>query len=519
MADIVSKEIMINVGMNETRVAIVEEGTLVEMHIERPENERTIGNIYTGFVDNVIPGINSIFVDIGEKLNGFVHMDEFIKNIIPDDFIIGDYVFTDIDEEISEIEKNTDKRDLKKGDKVLVQVVKEQISTKGPRITSQITIPGRYVVLMPNYYGVRISKKISRVNERKRLRKLITGLIPEDFGIIVRTAAENKDAEVFVRDIISTYNIWKKVIADFKKSETPKLLYKDYDVSASIVRDLFNDDVKRMLIDSKDMFSSVKDYVRSMAPDLLDRVEYYGGDEPIFDKFYNINKDFLISLSREVFMRRGGSIVIEHTEAMVSIDVNSKRYIKNKPQEENSLTINLNAAREIARQLRLRDIGGLVVIDFIDMSEQYNRDRIFNELRNSFRRDPAKISIEPVSRFGLVEMTRQRLKPSIVQTIYEKCPICAGKGIVRSKETIATMIDRWIKNFKYAVHGQEVDLHINIKLQEFLTRFDNNFITATMLKHWVRINVITDNSLNEHSFRFCYPGTQEEVKVENRETD
>ncbi len=515
--DYYDKEILINVGMNETRVALVENGKLVEMHIERPENQRTIGNIYAGFVENILPGINSAFVDIGERLNGFIHLDEFVKNLIPEDYIIGDYEFTDINEEIKELEKSSKRRNISIGDKVLVQVVKEQINTKGPRITSQVTIPGRYVVLMPNYHGVRISKKISKPNERKRLRKLITGLIPDDFGIIVRTAAENKDSDMFVKDIISTYQIWKDAIAEFKKTESPKLLYKDYNVSASIVRDLFNDDVKRVLVDSNELYNSISDYVRNLAPDLLDRVELYNDDEPIFDKFYNINKDFLISLSREVFMRRGGSIVIEQTEAMVSIDVNSKKYSKNKPQEENSLTINLHAAREVARQLRLRDVGGLVVIDFIDMMEQSNRDKVYNELRSSFRRDKAKISIEPVSRFGLVEMTRQRLKPSIVQTVYDRCPTCGGKGIVRSKETISGMIDRWIKNFKYAMNGQEVDLLVNEKLAEFLNSDDKNFITASMLKHWVRINLIIDNSINEHSFRFCYPGTSEEVKFEQKE--
>lgn len=511
----VKKEIIINSSVNETRVAIVENERLVEMYLERPENERTIGNIYAGFVENIIPGMNSLFVDIGETINGFCHLDEFNRTLIPDQFLAGDYEYTSLDKEIIPVKNKKDKKQLQSGNKVMVQVIKEQINSKGPRLTSQISIPGRYVVLMPNYRGVKISKKITKHSERRRLRRLVANLLPDDFGIIVRTAAENKDADIFIRDIMNAYNLWKGIVKNFNKAEKPQLLYKDYDVSASIVRDLFNNDVERVIVDSKELYSSISDYVRNMAPELLERVSYYNSEEPIFDKFYNINRDYVISLSREVYLKKGGSIVIDHTEAMVAIDINSKKFVRNKkPQEENSLTINLSAAREIARQLRLRDLGGLIVIDFIDMLEQSNRDKVFQELRHHLKRDNAKISVEPISRFGLVEMTRQRLKPSLTQTVYENCPFCQGKGIVKSKETITVLIDRWLKNYKYASKLNEVDIKVSSELYEYLTSGLQNKLSSMQIKHWMKVNLYRDTQINPFIFKCYTPGTEKEVTEE-----
>ncbi|MBN2790496.1 MAG: Rne/Rng family ribonuclease [Candidatus Delongbacteria bacterium] len=514
MSDI-EKEILINVSTKETRVAIVENSKLVEMFIERPENERSIGNIYAGYVDNILDGMNSVFVVLGDVQNGFSHLGDFKNDLLPSDILNGKYSFQSIDEDITMIEiQEESKKKLKKNDKVLVQVIKESIGSKGPRITSNVTIPGRYVVLIPNDRGVKISKKISNPAVRRKLNKIVKNLIPDNFGVIVRTAAEKKDIQAFTNDIINTYNIWKKVVKGYKKAEKPTLLYKDDDLAASIVRDLFNEDVSRMIVDSQDLYDDILEYIRNNAPELEGNLFLHDDGDPIFDKYHNINKDYYKSLSREVFLKNGGSIVIDHTEALVAIDVNSKRYVKKRSHEENSFNINMAAAGEIARQLRLRDMGGLIIIDFIDMNDNENKLKVFNELKNSLKLDKAKSSIEPISRFGLVEMTRQRLKPSIVQTIFEDCPTCSGKGIVQSKESISIQLDRWLKNYKFMTSNSMVDIAVNRELKRFLEDKKNNVIQEMMIKNWIKINLIINNSLNLYDFKCYEHGTDKEITKE-----
>jgi len=509
------KEIFINVSTNETRVAIVEDGRLVEMFIERPDNERKIGNIYAGFIDNVVPGMNSVFVNIGEEQNGFSHLEDFRREMLPKKALEGKYIFKSIDEDILPVENESkDWKRLEKGMKAMCQAIKEPIGSKGPRITSNIAIPGRYIVLIPNDSGVKISKKITNHSERRRLNKIVKNLIPDNFGVIVRTAAENKESASFSNDIIATYNIWKKIIKDYKKTDKPKLLYKDYDLAASIVRDIFNDEVSRMVVDSKELYEEIKEYVKNNAPELESSIFLHEDGEPIFDKYYHINKDYYISLSREVFLKTGGSIVIDHTEALVAIDVNSKRFIRNKSQEENIVSLNLTAAKEIARQLRLRDLGGLIVIDFVDMADPENRTKVLNEFQSHLKADKAKISIEQISKFGLVEMTRQRLKPSITQTIYEECPTCGGKGIVKSKESIAVQLDRWLKNYRFNTKNPVVDISMNEELYNFLTVKENRLLLEMLIKNWVKINFKVNNTLPLNDFRCYLPGTETEVTKE-----
>jgi ribonuclease G len=505
------KEIFINVSTNETRVAIVEEGRLVEMFLERPDNERKIGNIYAGFIDNIVPGMNSVFINMGEEQNGFTHLDEFRRDLLPKRVLEGKYVFKSMNEEIQPAVQDKNDRRFEKGSKVIVQAIKEPIGSKGPRVTSDVTIPGRYIVLIPNDHGVKISKKITSHAERRRLNKIVKNLIPEDFGVIVRTAAENKESASFTNDIISTFNIWKKIVKDFKKADKPKLLYKDYDLAASIVRDIFNDEVARMVVDSKELYEEIREYVKNNAPELEKNIILHDDGEPIFDKYYQISKDYYISLSREVYLKTGGSIVIDHTEALVAIDVNSRRFIRNKSQEDNIVSLNLTAAKEIARQLRLRDLGGLIVIDFVDMGDPANREKVLNEFQNFLKADKAKISIEKISRFGLVEMTRQRLKPSLTQTIYEDCPTCSGKGIVKSKETIAVQLDRWLKNYKFNTKNSLVDISLNEELFHFLNHTEKRLLLEMLIKNWIKINFSVNNALSLYDFRCFLPGTTEDI--------
>ncbi len=340
-------------------------------------------------------------------------------------------------------------------------------------------------------------------------------MIPDDFGVIVRTAAEFKETESFTKDILDTYAIWKKVIKDFKKSNAPGLLYADYNLAESIVRDLFNEDVSKIVVDSEELFELIREYLNNVAPELVNRLEYYSEDIPIFDNFYNISRDHYISLSREVYLKNGGSIVLDHTEALVAIDVNSRRFAGKKSHEENSVIVNLAAAKEIARQLKLRDLGGLVIIDFIDMDQQKNRDKIYYELRNYLSTDKAKTTVEPISRFGLIEMTRQRLKPSIVQTVFDKCPSCLGKGIIKSKESIAIQLDGWIKKYKYETNSSELEIRVNTDLYDFLVKDLRSKVLELKIKYWIDINLIEDKSVPAQYFVCINPKTEEQISFKN----
>ena len=426
------KEIVINVAANETRIAITEEGRLAELFVETANKEKMIGDIYLGRVAKVMPGIKAAFIDLGLQQDGFLHFSDIGNRFEEYTAMLGD---EEEDEQAQEKpatvgvevaaggnggessertaypsphEVPTERPNLRpppaarqevqlvKGQEIIVQITKEPVAKKGVRVTSEVSLAGRFLVLLPFDGKVGISKKISSFKEKRRLRKIVQGFLPEGFGVIIRTVAEGKEDESLKKDLEDLVKTWRKVEEMVKTEKAPALLYKDMATTSSVIRDLFSNDVSRVIVDGKTLYREIRAYIQYTSPQLIDKVELHKDKAPIFDK-YGIEKELETSLSRKVWLKSGGYIIIETTEAMVVVDVNSGRYAAKKEQELNSLRTDLEAAREICRQLRLRDIGGIIVCDFIDLDDEKNKRKVFEELKKEFRRDRAKVTVLPMT--------------------------------------------------------------------------------------------------------------------------
>ncbi len=500
------KEIVINSTNEDTRIALLENDKLVEIFVERPDNERMVGDIFKGRVRRVVKGMQAAFIDIGFEQDGFLHFSDMGNEV--------NQLFADIDDEMLEDNKKKKELDpadlLRNGQEIAVQIIKEPISTKGPRVTTELTLPGRFMVLVPNQDRVGISRKISSMKERKRLRQVARKIRPKNFGLIIRTVAEGKDDAALRADMQKLLKTWRRVQNDINASKPPKLIFKDLGMASSIIRDLFTSDVKRVVVDSRKLYREITRYLKEVGSELLSRVEYFKSNDPIFDVF-GIEPELQKSLERKVWMKTGGYLIIEQTEALTSIDVNSGRYFGKKDHERNSLKINLEAAREIARQLRLRDIGGLIVIDTIDMEREENKVRILNEFKKEFARDRAVTRLADMSRFGLVEMTRQRIRPSLIFNITEPCPMCEGTGLVPTQGTVLANIERLIRRYVATDYSRSIIIQTNPRMVEFLNnkRLSRRF--RLMWKYWIKIEVESDPSLKPFEFHILVKKTREDV--------
>ncbi|MEW5875232.1 MAG: Rne/Rng family ribonuclease [Candidatus Zixiibacteriota bacterium] len=460
------KEIIINVGEEETRIAILENDKLVELWYERPEEIKMAGNIYKGIVSSVLPGMQAAFVEIGEARTAFLHVSDIGR--IEDDEDEEDEEEGEPKRELVRREYRANIQDVVKKDQIMmVQVIKEPLGTKGGRLTTQVSIPGRMVVLVPDDDHIRVSKRVTNWAEKRRLRDILTPLRPEGCGLIARTEAEGADEKDFKKDIKDLVKKWKQIQKDYEKKQAPVCLYQELDITGAMLRDIFTEDVERLVIDDKSLYKEAVSFAKRVAPELKDRVELCKSDVPIFD-LYGIEAEIEKMLERKVWFKRGSFLVIDQTEAMVTIDVNTGRYVGKTSQEDTILRANLQAATEVARQVRLRDIGGLIVIDFIDMMHHSNRRKVYEEFKRAFARDRAKNSIAPISEYGLIEMTRQRVRPSILLKLSDPCPTCAGTGRVLSPETVAAKIERWFNRAKVASDVRKFRLVLNPKQAELM---------------------------------------------------
>ncbi|CAN5128117.1 ribonuclease G [soil metagenome] len=465
-----TREILINASPRETRVAILEDDKLVELLVDRPEQRRMVGDIYLGRVEAVLPGIQAAFVDIGTEKSAFLHASDISEDDVDDD--------ADEDEaEESEPDGNGHKpvgrngsegrgkappiQDLlKRGQDIIVQVSKEPISTKGPRVTAQISIAGRFLVYLPAASRVGVSRKIGSSAERQRLREQVKEMMPEKSGgVIVRTVSEDVTAEMLKRELDSLISQWKKVKRKTHFVRAPALVHRESGLTRALIRDLFSANVDSLSVDSKMLYNEVTEYLQAIAPDLIPRVKHHEAQQPLFDSA-GIEREI-----RDIFKRRcelpsGGYIIIEPTEALVSVDVNSGRYTGKRDPEKTILKTNVEAAREVARQVRLRDVGGIIVCDFIDMESKQNRDRVLQELRMHLSRDRARTKAFAVSDLGLVEMTRQRVRQSHWQSMTAPCPTCDGTGRVFTPETIIRRMERSVR--RMIVEGKKE--HVVVKL-------------------------------------------------------
>lgn len=490
-----NKEIIINSTNEETRIVLREDSKVVELFVEAPEHERMVGDIYKGKVSRVLPGMQAVFVDIGLEQNAFLHFSDVTPQY--------QEFFNSSDKNLKNAKRRYEfsvERDLKKGQDILVQIVKEPISTKGCRITSEVTLPGRFVVLIPNQKHIGISRKIADLKERKRLKDIARQILPKDYGIIIRTVAEGKSDKELKKDVNDLVVAWRNLEKDILNKKAPSLIYKDMSMASSIIRDLFTTDITEVHVDSRKMMREISAYVKYVAPHLVHKVIYYKGNDPIFDHF-EVEKEIAKMMDSKVWLNNGGYIIIQPTEAMISIDVNSGKFIGKKDHESNSLKINLEAAREIARQARLRDVGGLIVIDFIDVLEEDNKNKIFLELRKEFAKDRSITKIEPMSKFGLMEMTRQRTRPEVILSMYEPCPKCLGTGLVPTIATTVSRIERWIQRYRSSKGDRRISLQITTDVFNYLNEGRYSKKLRLMWKYWMKIALVRNDQLEIGDFK------------------
>ncbi len=492
------KEIIINSTEHETRVALLEDGRLVEILVKSADEHRIVGNIYKGHIKTVLPGMQAAFVDIGMDKAAFLHSSD-IGRVSHG----GRYDVDDDEEAPAEIIRKAPRAGietvLKEGQDVLVQVIKEPISTKGPRVTSEISIAGRYLVLVPDDNHVRISKRISDWTEKKRLRSVVRQLRPEGFGLIVRTEAEGRNENDFKTDVKRLLKYWNPLKKRSDRMKAPALLHQEMGMVSGLIRDVYSDDVELLVVDNRAVYREIVSFVREIAPALKGRVKLYREKTPIFD-YHEIEPEIEKMMDRRVWIKKGAYLIIDQTEAMVTIDVNTGRFVGRKDQESTILRTNLEAAREVARQIRLRDIGGLIIVDFIDMYSRENRRKLYDEFCHWFRNDRAKRAISPVSDFGLIEMTRERVRPSLMTALSEQCPHCNGLGRVLSKYTMATKIERWFQRAKASSRLAKFNLIVNPGLADFLTNGSGNRVARMANQYHFHINLVRDTTISLQEF-------------------
>ena len=460
------KHIVVNAGLVETRVAVQDGHLLTELYVEREGRRSIVGNIYKGLVSNVLPGMQAAFVDIGLSRDAFLYAGDYTAPRGEDEGGLGREVEEDVaDVDVGDVDAESEPRPhpgappiegvLSRGQEVLVQVSKESLGTKGARVTSFVSIPGRSVVYMPQARHVGVSRRIRDEQERERLREIVKGLRPPTGGYIVRTVAEGKGEEELAADIQFLSRLWTQIQARFEHAPAPSLLHEEMDLTFRAVRDLFSPEVDEFVVDDSDAYDKCLRFTSSLVPQLASRVRLWDKDTPIFESM-GIEKEIEKALRRRVWLKSGGYIVIDHTEALVAIDVNTGKYVGKRDFEETVLKINLEAVGEVVRQIRLRDLGGIIIIDFIDMEQADHRDQVFKALLKALADDKARTNVLAISELGLVEMTRKRVRQSLSSLFCAPCPACKGSGLIKSDATLAAEILRKIQAGARAATGPEV---------------------------------------------------------------
>ncbi|MEE2876565.1 MAG: Rne/Rng family ribonuclease [Candidatus Neomarinimicrobiota bacterium] len=503
------KEILVSETVSERRIALQEDGVLTEFYVEKPDEMGMVGNIYKGKVENVLPGMQAAFVDIGQDINAFLPFSE-INN---PEYLKEASTSEEEDDEPRNKRHGKSSRngkpvpqkdievELQKDQEILIQVIKEPFSGKGPRVTTNLAIPGHLVVLIPNANFIGISKKIWDKYEKRRLRKLIRGFLPDDVGVIVRTESEGKSDTIIKKDFDILLKQWRTLERKADSTEAPNIIFEDIETVSTVIRDLLSNDINKFLIDSRKLHRQTHNYMQNVAPEMTSRLELYRGKTPLFTHC-KIDEQVSKSLRRHVWLKSGAYIIIEHTEAMVVIDVNSGRFLGKGNHEANSLKINLEAAKAVAQQLRLRDIGGLIVIDFIDLQDEANKKKVFNQLRRELKKDRAKVAVSPISEFGLLEMTRQRVRLSLRDSLSDVCPTCNGSGRILSKDAVISEIDSWIRNFRTKRRDRRLTLKLHPEMAEYLEESKKRIMRKFMWKNFVHITVASDETMGPSEYRF-----------------
>ncbi|CAH2030227.1 Rne/Rng family ribonuclease [Trichlorobacter ammonificans] len=497
-----ASELVINVTAQETRLALIEKGTIAELYIERTREKGIVGNIYKGKVVRVLPGMQAAFVDIGLEKAAFLYVADVFDAIEEYENLLDDGKKEEQDEEgaapdyrvLHPIEEL-----LQEGQELLVQVSKEPIGTKGARITSHISLPGRHVVYMPTVDHVGISRRIEDEAERERLREIVDRLRQPGCGFIVRTAAEGKTEDDMKADIQYLAKVWAEIVRKKEKASVPSLIHADLDVVQKVVRDIVTDDVTRIVVDSKPDHDRIVQFMSTFMPKMKSSVELYDEEEPIFD-YYGLEVEISRALGRKVWLKSGGYIIIEQTEALTAIDVNTGRFVGKHNLEDTILKTNLEAVKEIAYQLRLRNIGGIIIIDFIDMEKEANRDKVYAALEDALKGDKSKSNILKISELGLVEMTRKRVRESIGRMMCEPCPYCEGRGYVKSKTTVCHEIFREVRREMLDIRGTKVLLTVNPQVADLLYDEERRGLEELEKKYKKRVTVRAKPGFHQEQF-------------------
>jgi len=488
------QEILITLDANEKQVAILQDGRLEEFYIERAEETRMFGNIYKGRAKSVVPGIGAAFVDLGTKKDGFLYVTDALKSPLDMETEYGESA-----ENPRKVEPRTRRIEdvLKVGQEVIVQVVKEPIRNKGPRLTTHFAIPARYLVMMPGAEKIGVSRRIEDRLERERIRKALaeTGQRPKGAGFIVRTAGEGKGVKEFQRDIRYLTSVWERIQREIQHRKAPSLIHREADLVERVIRDYLTEESTTLVVDHPELFHRARRFCQIYLPGQRMDVRYYRDRIPLFEK-YNIEKEVERTFQKNVSLKSGGYIVIEQTEGLVAIDVNTGKFTGRRNLEETVYQTNLEAAWEVARQLRLRDVGGIVIIDFIDMERGDHRRNLFRTFKEAVKKDRAKTNLVQMSELGLVEMTRQRVRPSLESAVYETCSYCEGKGMVKSETTMAIQTVKEIRKAIGPAHSKILNVYVHPRVAERLLHQEKRAVQGIERASHSRINVFSEPSLH-----------------------
>ncbi len=520
------RRILINATPAHLRIAITEDGKLAELFTETPDTEHHIGNIYLGRVTKIVQGMNAAFIDIGLEQDAFLHfsdVDSTMEGMSTDDEERDERPVADTAESADVALRTSTAKSRKKlpsfqtkrsgevtinlqaKQMVVVQVTREAYHQKGVRVTTKVGLTGRNVVLLPFEENIGVSRKIYSVKERKRLRAIAREILPGGMGCIIRTAASGLSTDDVQRDFSTLLEDWREMENEIRNAKGPMLLKQEDGIAHSVIRDLFKDDVSQVVVDDRKLFRDLKTYVARTAPHLNDKLEFFGETRPIFDVF-GVEREVHLTHSRRVPLPSGGSLIIDHTEAMVVIDVNSGRASNERSQEANAVKTNFEAMREVAKQLRLRDIGGMVLVDFIDMQVEENRRRLLNEMKHETSRDRAKTIVYPITQLGIMQITRQRVRQSMAERTSEECPFCLGTGRVLSAASTVSGIDRWLRNYRARTWGFRITVATHPYIIHYIERNKASTKHAWLRSYFLFVNLREDDTIEPGEFR-CYSGS------------
>jgi ribonuclease G len=513
--------LVINADGPETRVALVEDGLLGELYIERKRERGIAGNIYKGRVERVLPGMQAAFVNIGLEKSAYLHVSDVRGT--PDD------LKGLLSAESSRQEKDDDREDeeerdaqrahggariedlLKEGQEVIVQVTKEPISTKGARTTRYISLPGRHLVFMPTVDHIGISRRIASDKERRRLREIVESVRPPGSGFIVRTVAEGVSERELKSDMEFLIKLWNNVVQRAEGGRCPSLIYNDLDLLLRTVRDLFTADVEKLIIDSRGEYERVKKFIAAFMPDFQGLIELYDGQEPIFDGF-GIEIEIDRALERKVWLKSGGYLIVDEMEALTAIDVNTGRFVGKSSLEDTITKTNMEAAREVAEQLRIRSIGGMIVVDFIDMDRPHNRDKVTRAFNEHLKKDRAKAAVTRISELGLIEMTRKRTRESLLHNLTEPCSACEGKGYTKSRRTVCYELFRELRRQGDLVEGDTILIEVHPEVANVLATTDRPFLDDIEKRLQKRLVVKARGSFHIEDFEIRSPNDKTPIE-------